>query len=322
LVLGKFMPPHAGHMHLIDFARHYVSRLAVVMDSLPQQPIAGELRERWLRELFPQSEVFHLTGMPQAPEEHPEFWAIWQRALRAAVPFHPDFVFASEPYGQPLADVLDARFVPVDIGRCAVPISATRIREDPLGHWEFLPRCVRPHYVIRICVFGPESTGKSTLTRQLADHFLTVAVPEYARTHLERQSGRIEPEDIEWIARGQAACEDALALQANRLMFCDTDLLTTTIWSDRLFGKCPDWIPAEAERRRYDLYLLTDVDVPWVADPVRYLPDDRRSFFDKCLSELESRGRPYVRIYGDSQQRLRLAIEAVESLLVQSKRLK
>ena len=94
LVLGKFMPPHAGHMHLIDFARHYVSRLAIVMDSLPTQPIAADLRLGWLRELFPGVEIFHLTDMPQAPEEHPDFWAIWQRTLRTTLPFAPDFVFA------------------------------------------------------------------------------------------------------------------------------------------------------------------------------------------------------------------------------------
>ena len=73
IVLGKFMPPHTGHMHLIDFARHYVSRLAIVMDTLPTQPIPAELRLIWLRELFPAAEVYHMTGMPQTPEEHPDF---------------------------------------------------------------------------------------------------------------------------------------------------------------------------------------------------------------------------------------------------------
>ena len=136
------------------------------------------------------------------------------------------------------------------------------IRCNPLKYWDYLPRCVRPYYVRRICIFGPESTGKSTLTRRLSDHYRTVAVPEFARTYLESRQGKVEFSDMELIARGQAANEDALALQANRLLFCDTDLITTTIWSSRLFHECAAWIQQAANERQYELYLVTEVDVP------------------------------------------------------------
>ena len=315
LLLGKFMPPHRGHQYLIDFSRHYVNRLAIVMDSLPDQPIPGNLRLGWLREMFPNQEIFHLTGQPQDPAEHPDFWDIWRYSLQEVLPFQPDFVFASENYGWKLAGVLGARFVPVDIDRGILPVSGTAIRRDPFGHWQYLPRCVRPYFVKRICIFGPESTGKSTLTRQLAERFQTVFVPEYARTHLEFRGGEIAPNDMNFIARGQAASEDAIAPSANRLLFCDTDLILTTIWSQRLFDACPDWIRAEADRREYDLYLLTDVDVPWVADTVRYLPDEGQEFFERCVHELESRNRHFVRIHGNWNRRFRLAVAAVNELL-------
>src|SRR5699024_6196481 len=113
---------------------------------------------------------------------------------------------------------------------------------------------------------GPESTGKSTLARDLASHFDTRYVHEYARPLLDFKDGRFDWEDIERIARGQAAAEDALATRANRVLFCDTDPLSTTIWSDVFFGKCPQWVAKEAEKRRYDLYLLLDIDVDWVDD--------------------------------------------------------
>jgi HTH-type transcriptional regulator, transcriptional repressor of NAD biosynthesis genes len=316
MVLGKFMPPHLGHVYLVDFARHFVDDLVIVVDSLPGQPIDGELRVRWLREMFPHVRVVHLSeGNPQYPEQTPDFWQIWKGSLQRILPFSPNYVLASEVYGRNLADVLGATFIPVDPARNAVPVSGTAIRNAPLRHWEYLPRSVRPYFAKRICVFGPESTGKSSLTRQLAEHYKTVGVPEFARTFLESRGGTIGPEDISIIARGQMASEAALAFHSNRLLFCDTDILLTSIWSDWLFQACPDWIHQAIERQVYDLYLVTDVDVPWVSDSVRYLLEERQSFLDRCLAELGWRRRPFVRISGNREDRFESAVAAVDDLL-------
>ncbi|MBI3270381.1 MAG: AAA family ATPase [Planctomycetes bacterium] len=316
MLLGKFMPPHLGHIYLVEFARAYVADLTVVVGSLRREPIPGELRFAWMRELFPDVRLLHLTEeLPQQPEEHPRFWDLWRESLLGILPAVPDYVFASEPYGLKLAEVLGGEFVPVDLARGAVPVSGTAIRADPWKHWAYLPRCVRPYFARRVCVFGPESTGKTTLAHRLAERFETVCVPEYARAWLESRGGRVEPSDIPRIARGQMAAEDALARDANRVLLCDTDLLTTTIWSDVLFGACPEWIRREADRRSYDLYLLTDIDVPWVGDPVRYLPAERASFLERCVQALETRGRKYVRLRGSWEERFGRAVEAVEGLL-------
>lgn len=316
MILGKFMPPHLGHVYLCEFARRYVDDLAVAVCSIRREPIPGELRFRWMRELFPFDHVVHLTDeLPQEPKEHPDFWRLWHDALTRVLPFRPQFVFASEDYGWKLAEVLGATFVPVDKARGVVPCSGTKVRTDPMGHWPYIPRCARPYFARRVCVFGPESTGKSTLAARLGGHFRTAVVPEYARTLLETQDGRIDAADIPRIARGQMASEDALARDADRVLVCDTDVLATTIWSDVLFGGCPADVRAAADRRAADLYLLTDVDVPWVADPVRYLPDDRRPFFDRCRRELDARGRPYVVLRGDWDRRFADAVAAVERVL-------
>ncbi len=316
LILGKFMPPHRGHQALVDFGRGFAERLTILVCTLRKEPIPGDLRHAWMRELFPDAEVVHVTDeVPSDPSEHPDFWDIWRRLIRRHVPRGPDWVFASEPYGARLAEILGSRYVPVDETRGMVPISATRIREDPMGNWEYLPECVRPYFVRRVCVFGPESTGKSTLARDLAARFRTVHVSEFARGLLDPKGGRCDYEDIPLIARGQAAAEDAMARQANRVLVCDTDLLTTTIWSDVLFGKCPEEVRREAERRRYDLTLLCDVDVPWVQDGQRYLPNERAAFFERCRAALESRGRRTVRIGGPWGARLEQAARAVEALI-------
>lgn len=256
--------------------------------------------------------------LPQEPAEHPDFWAIWRDVcLRYAGPV--DAVFASESYGTPLAETLHAQYIPVDEARDLMPVSGTRVRDDPLAMWEFLPAAVRAHVVRRVCIFGPESTGKSTLARDLASHFGTHFVHEYARPYLDRQGGVPTFEDIAAIARGQIASEDALAQHANRVMFCDTDVLTTTIWSDVLFGKCPPWLHDEAARRRYDLTLLLDVDVPWVQDGQRFLPDQRVEFFNRCEAALTQYGRAYAIVRGNWRERFEQAVALTRDMLSRSR---
>lgn len=316
LILGKFMPPHRGHQALVDFGRRFVDRLTVLVCTLKKEPIPGDLRHAWMRELFPEADVLHVTDeVPSDPSEHPDFWSIWQRLIRKYVPQGPDFVFASEPYGARLAEILGARFIPMDPSRDMVNISASRIRQDPMAHWDYLPDCVRPYFVRRVCVFGPESTGKSTLARELALRLGTVHVSEFARGLLDARQGRCDYEDIPVIARGQVAAEEALARQARRVLICDTDVLTTTIWSEVLFGTCPPEVAAEAERRTYDLYLLLDIDVPWVQDGQRYLGDRREEFMKRCVHALESRRRPTVRIRGTWTERMDRALQAVSALI-------
>lgn len=316
LVLGKFLPPHRGHQVLVDFGRASCERLTVLVCSRAEDPIPGALRHAWMREMFPDADVVHITEvLPQEPKDHPDFWAIWRRVCLEAAGGPVDVVFASEPYGHRLAAELGATFAPVDLARAQVPVSGTAVRADPMGQWAQIPEVVRPYFVRRVCLFGPESTGKSTLARDLARHYGTVFVAEYARGLLDPKQGVCEPADIPAIALGQRAAEDALARHADRLLFCDTDALTTTIWSEVLFGGCPDWIRQEARERRYDLTLLLDVDVPWVDDAQRYLPHARREFFERCRAALEAHARPFRVVRGGWAERWEQATRAVDALL-------
>jgi HTH-type transcriptional regulator, transcriptional repressor of NAD biosynthesis genes len=323
LVLGKFMPPHAGHLHLLRAACRHVGeeRLTIVVDASAAHAIPGERRRDWLRELFPKARVVLLEGeRPQQPADHPRFWEIWRDALQPYAPSGVTTVFAGEDYGAKLAEVLGARFVMVDRMRDAPPVSGTLIRSAPLRHWEYLPPCVRAYYVKRVAVFGPESTGKTVLAERLGRHFGTVHVPEFARGYIDAKgipaAGPLcTYEDIEQIARGQLALEDRLAREAQKVLICDTDTLVTRIYSEKFFGRCPEWVTQTAQSRRYDLYLLTRDDTPFVADAQRDLKRWQSGFNRIFRRRLEEKGAPFVEIGGGWEERFQAARRAVEGLL-------
>ena len=170
----------------------------------------------------------------------------------------------------------------------------------------------------RIAVFGPESTGKTQLAEKLAARFAAPLVAEYAREFWD-QHGAITLGDIPGIAREQWRREDEAAATADRLVICDTEALTTVLWSDVLYGSCPDDLRRGADRRakNYALYLLLDIDVPFAPDPQRCFPDpaDREKAMRVWRGALERRGLPHVLIRGDWAERERASIAAIERLL-------
>lgn len=174
--------------------------------------------------------------------------------------------------------------------------------------------------VHRIAVFGTESTGKTVLAQQLAEFFGEPWAPEFVREYWESNGGKIGPEDLAAIARGQMANEEAAVGRARRLVFCDTELITCTLWNDLLFpGACPAWVRTEAEQRArsYTLYLLCDADVSFAPDPQRCFPGDTERAEGRRLwrHALASRGLPFVEIRGDWSERERAAIAAVQAAL-------
>src|SRR5436305_908940 len=121
--------------------------------------------------------------------------------------------------------------------------------------------------VTRVCLTGPECTGKTTLARRLAEHFGTLWVPEFAREYALGVARPLTLTDVDLIARGQMAGEDLTLLDADRLLFLDTDLVSTVVYSNYYYSAVPQWVTAEARRRLADLYLLADIDIPFELDP-------------------------------------------------------
>jgi NadR type nicotinamide-nucleotide adenylyltransferase len=163
----------------------------------------------------------------------------------------------------------------------------------------------------RIAITGPESTGKSVLAEQLAAHFQTTWVPEYAREYLEILAKPYQEKDILNIARGQLSSEESKLDHARDFLFCDTEFLVTKIWSEVKYGRCDPWILEMVETHRYDLYLLCDIDLPWQEDPLREHPHRRRYLFDLYLNELQSRKYPFAVVRGTGPSRLENALEII-----------
>ena len=178
--------------------------------------------------------------------------------------------------------------------------------------------------VKKIAVIGPESTGKSMLCAQLGAHYQTQWVREYARAYLEKNGAAYKFEDLYEIAKGQIADEDKmtkeLAERSKQLagpLFIDTDLSVIKIWSEFVFNRCDNRILTEISKRKYDLYLLCNIDLPWMADELREYPDikTRRKLFSYYKEEMTEQKTPWVIISGNYDERLRTAISAAESSL-------
>jgi NadR type nicotinamide-nucleotide adenylyltransferase len=166
----------------------------------------------------------------------------------------------------------------------------------------------------KVLILGPESTGKSTLAKDLANHFGEPWVPEFSREYLENLGREYDFEDLSTMAKGQLLVEEKGEKLAKDILFCDTDLRVIHIWSAHRFGKTDSWILEEIETHFYDLILLTDIDLDWEPDPLREHPEPemRLYFFKKYLELAKSSGFPFEIISGSRDGRLQKAISAVE----------
>jgi NadR type nicotinamide-nucleotide adenylyltransferase len=186
----------------------------------------------------------------------------------------------------------------------------------------------------KIVVIGPESTGKSSLCKLLAEHYHTLWCPEYAREYLTAHGMNYTYEDLLTIAKGQIELEEKytqLAI-ANRqgdpnpslithysLLFIDTDMYVMKVWCEFVFGKCHPFILNQITERKYDLYLLCDIDLPWTYDKLREYPDPgpRQQLYEIYKSLMENQSTPWVEVNGNYELRVQKAIHAVNGLVKQ-----
>lgn len=315
ITVGKFLPFHLGHDHLIRRAKAQVDHLVVLVGYKPAQRIPGPVRADWIRAMHPDVEVIEtLDDIPEAPEP----WA--RRALDLLGGRRPDVAFTSEAYGDPWAAAMGARHVCIDPERGAFPVSGTALRRDLGAHWEMLAPPAKAYFARRVCVVGVESSGTTTLASALAERYRTAWVPEYGRTYWEGRrhaigSERWDTYEFLQIAAGQSALEDHLATRANRVLVCDTDPLATHLWHRRYTGALDDALMRMAAARSYALYVLTEPDFGWVQDGTRDGEHVRMEMHQWFADALRERGSPFITVGGAHERRMAAAVAAIDPLL-------
>lgn len=312
LVLGKFMPAHVGHLHLIRFACRLCARVTVVVDRVAGEwPDAAVRADALAADLAGLAVSVRALGRPtpQQPDEHPAFWAFWRDTLLAACGGVPDALVCSMSYGPRLADAIGCPCVPLDLAREGVAVAATPIRADPWAHWrDVLPHARLP-YLARVAVEGPASGGRSAVARAAASARGYTLAPEWAadyRAQAVAAGGRADPL---MAARGQAAAERSLELVADRALVADTSLLTTMVCARLSHGACP----GEVER----LFEAEERHAPrrrWLVGPFARSTSAAVRFWEALLEEAGRRGLRYEVIEGDPAARMDRAVALAATL--------
>lgn len=174
---------------------------------------------------------------------------------------------------------------------------------------------------LKIVLFGPECTGKTTLAKQLADHYNTLWAPEYSRQYAEEKlaiNKTLTKKDVLPIAVGQMKLENYYSEKVSKILFCDTNLLETKLYSEMIYdGYCPKIVKKFAVRNTYNLYILTNTDIPWENDDVRSRSDKREQMFIRFKNTLEEMNLPFITVSGNEKSRMSTAIREIDALLNQ-----
>lgn len=316
LVIGKFMPVHVGHVALIRFALSHCDELIVSMSYTEADPIPSSLRFFWLQRLFEDTPHLRLERVvddfdkPSLPWiDRTRIWAHYLQSRYGRI----DVVVSSEEYGSFLATHLHATSVMFDPERKKYPVSASVIRTHPFRNWYYIPDVVRPYFVKRLCFYGPESTGKSVMAQKLARVYQTELVPEVAREVIT--SNKFTIDDIIRIGHAQTDRIVEKTKTANKILFCDTDLITTQVYSRHYLHVVPPVLYELEKQVTYHQYFLFDIDVPWVADDLRDLGSRRMEMYQTFRQELVNRGISFVEVRGNYHEREAFLRAYCDSLL-------
>lgn len=316
IVIGKFLPLHNGHISLINFARSHCEQLIVFVHLKKDDLISPYYRLCWLYQTFREDNnikiCFNEEELPESSVPSREVSKVWAEYLSLKFP-EVRVIVSSEKYGQYLSEYMSIDYIDFDIDRNNIPISATKIRQNPYKYWDYIPKIVKLYYNKKVCIYGPESTGKTVLTEKLSKYYNTCFVPEMARIFLGEK--HVEYNDIIEIAKLHANEITKKNSGAERVLFVDTDHITTMIYSYHYFDKCPDFPKWVYSANNFDLYLFCDIDVPWIEDIQRDSENFRNQHRQIFFNELNKRKIKFEIISGNWDERFEKAKTAINNLL-------
>ncbi|WP_419570753.1 multifunctional transcriptional regulator/nicotinamide-nucleotide adenylyltransferase/ribosylnicotinamide kinase NadR [Rheinheimera sp.] len=335
---GKFLPPHRGHLTAILRAHAMCDRLYVVLSEhqtedklLCEQAgcayIPGVLRQRWLAQELVGLGIQIILLDESAIPAFPHGWAQYAALLTAAVPEPVNVIFGGEEsYRQGHSQHFPGiDYQLIDPQRTQWPISGTAIRQQPYLHWDYIAGAARPFFARKVLISGPESCGKTTLTRKLAKVYCTSWSEELGRDYQEQvvagNGDLFNLEDFNRIAHLQYEQDQKALRSANKVCFFDTDAVVTAFFSEQMLGELASRIESFIDPSQYDLVILLKPTVPWVADGMRELGDP--AIRQQAFAQLQALYLKYgfkaeqllVVESPDYLERLDACIAAVEQLL-------
>lgn len=318
LTLGKYAPFHRGHQFVIETALNEVDELVVIVYDCPETtPVPLTVRADWIRELYPDVEVIEGWTLPTGTGYDTETKRKHEEAVIDVLDRrNVDAFYSSEPYGEHMSEALDAEDRRVDPERETVPISATKIRENPYENREFVDARVYADLVTNVVLLGGPSTGKSTLAEALAEEFETDWMPEYGREYWDTHQidRELTQAQLVEIAEGHLEQEDERLHESNEYLFTDTNAITTLLFSRRYHGDAPKRLRRLAERcaTRYDVVFLCGTDIPYDDTWDRAGDDWRRRMQKQTRAFLDRHNIPYVVLEGSVEERVETAKRVLE----------
>lgn len=305
IVLMTALLPTTGHADLIKFAAALPdSQVHVLISGRTFEPFASLYRWQDLHDHFKNYRNVNIQhsvrdSAPQNPEDMPDgFWDWWKDEINTVFPEavgNWEYVVASEPYGQQVADSLNARFMPYDIERQLNPARGTDARRDPWKYWDDILPETRARFLMKATMFGQESVGKTTMSRLVSEELGSNWIPEYARPYLETVGEEVTLEAMENIHAGQAALQNSSFVRAaHPALILDTDLFSTVGYYEIMeIAEVPEACINDALRLASDIYYVLPDDIPFEPDILRYGGDHRESEMDFWVDLLKKFGQNY-----------------------------
>jgi HTH-type transcriptional repressor of NAD biosynthesis genes len=319
-VFGKFMPFHKGHEAMIRFALSYCDELSVLICCSNKETLPAPVRQVWVEETFrhdPRIKVlvfqYDESLLPNTSETSALASELWAAQFKFLFPDH-SLVVTSEPYGELVADYMGITHMAFDMKKAKYPVSASKIRSNLSETWQYLPDAVKASLVTKVVLLGTESTGKTTLTTRLSEHFNCTGVLEAGRDIIT-DSNDFGIKDLYLIAREHAARIDRAAKGVSPLLIIDTNIHITLSYGEFTFNTELSVDRDIYESNRADLYLYLNNDAPFVQDGTRLSEEDRNRLDISHRRVLDKYGVTCEEIRGDWDERFEQAVVLIEQLM-------
>jgi HTH-type transcriptional regulator, transcriptional repressor of NAD biosynthesis genes len=320
-VFGKFLPFHKGHEAMIHFAMSKCDFLTVLVCASDKEAISGPVRKSWIEKTFPDQKNIEVrifdyveAELPNSSVSSKAVSAVWATVFKQLLPGY-SLLITSEEYGYFLAEFMQIQHIPFDIPKTLFPFSATSVRNNLLMNWAFIPEAVKRDLVLKVVIVGTESTGKTTLTEDLAAYFNCSKVLEAGRD-LIPDSNTFTIDDLYLVAREHAKRISAAAASGDSaLVIIDTDIHITQSYCRFTFEK--ELIVSDEiySANRADLYLYLNNDVDYFQDGTRLHQEERDLLDASHRQVLTGRNIQFLEIKGNWEERFQLAVEHIKSLI-------